>query len=305
MNSASNTSCKPAERQSGFSLVELMISVTLGLIVLAGVTSVFMGSRQSFRSQESIGHIQESGRFLNYVMYPTLRLAGYLPDPLTQVSPPDHFRGQWRQLFGSEDAFFTTAQVTGIANAVAGSDALLVTYAGSTTPLRSCLGEPVNEGQIVTNVFYVSSPGAGEPVGLNRLSCGTAFAPGTAPGPALQTPTVNPIAINRSEPLITGVQSMQILYGVDTNPGDDSPLPPAIPGLVANQYLPANAVADWQRVVSVRIDLTTVSEEQSEQGNVTGGDEGIDGTRVSDFVEGRRLQRVFSTTLLVRNRLRI
>ncbi len=305
MSSPPNTSRIAMRRQSGFSLVELMISVTLGLIVLAGVTSVFMGSRQSFRSQESIGHIQESGRFLNYVMYPTLRLAGYLPDPLTQVSPPDNFRGAWRQLFGSEDAFFTAAEVTGIANAVAGSDALLVTYAGSTTPLRTCLGEPVNEGQIVANVFYISSPGVGEPAGLNRLSCGTAFAPGTAAGAGLQTPAINPIAINRSEPLITGVQSMQILYGVDTNPADDSPLPPAIPGLIPNQYLPADEVTDWQRVVSVRIDLTTVSEEQSEQGNVTGVEAGIDGSRVSDFVEGRRLQRVFSTTLLVRNRLRV
>ena len=41
-----------------------------------------------------------------------------------------------------------------------------------------------------------------------------------------------------------GVESMEILYGVDTD-GDDA----------ANYYVTADAVADWAQVVSVRVSL--------------------------------------------------
>jgi prepilin-type N-terminal cleavage/methylation domain-containing protein len=39
-------------KQRGFSLVELMVSITLGLILLAGVLSIFLSSRVTFSTNE-------------------------------------------------------------------------------------------------------------------------------------------------------------------------------------------------------------------------------------------------------------
>ena len=54
--------------QIGISLVELMIGVALGLSIIAGAISIFMGSKQGFRVQDSAGQMQESARFgINYI----------------------------------------------------------------------------------------------------------------------------------------------------------------------------------------------------------------------------------------------
>ena len=54
--------------QEGFSLIELMIAITLGLLVLAGASSFFASSKQGFRAQDSNGRMQEGSRFgMNYL----------------------------------------------------------------------------------------------------------------------------------------------------------------------------------------------------------------------------------------------
>ncbi|MGQ0620029.1 MAG: PilW family protein [Panacagrimonas sp.] len=274
-------------RRCGFSLVELMISMAIGLLVLAGVATVFLGSRQTYRTQDSMGQVQESGRFLSYLMVPYVRQAGFLPDPLVQTDPADHFRGNWQQILGSENGFFDEERVTGISDAQPDSDALLVSYAGSPTLLRTCLGGTIGESEIAASVFYISAPDAS---GVSSLNCGVAVS-ASAPGPGLQTDALNPIAIQSSQALIYGVQDLQILYGVDTDPADDHSILPGQSGLFPNQYLRANRVEDWTRVVSVRLSLTVVAAEATE---------GADTAMVQD----RRLQRVFSSHVNIRNRLR-
>ncbi|MEJ0100545.1 MAG: prepilin-type N-terminal cleavage/methylation domain-containing protein [Pseudomonadota bacterium] len=49
-------------RQHGFSLVELMISMLLGLIVIAGATSVFLSNKQLYRTSTALGRVQENSR---------------------------------------------------------------------------------------------------------------------------------------------------------------------------------------------------------------------------------------------------
>jgi type IV pilus assembly protein PilW len=55
-------------RQRGLSLVELMISITIGLIVMGALTYVFVGSRGAYRTNENLARVQETGRFaLDYI----------------------------------------------------------------------------------------------------------------------------------------------------------------------------------------------------------------------------------------------
>lgn len=62
----------------GFSLVELMISVVLGAVLMAGVVKTFLGSKTAFSSQQAISRIQETGRLAMEFMAKDIRMAGYM-----------------------------------------------------------------------------------------------------------------------------------------------------------------------------------------------------------------------------------
>jgi type IV pilus assembly protein PilW len=46
----------------GFTLVELMISLTLGLVVIGGVVSIMLANKRTYQSNEALSQIQESAR---------------------------------------------------------------------------------------------------------------------------------------------------------------------------------------------------------------------------------------------------
>lgn len=65
------------QTQLGLSLIELMISMALGLLVILAVTYVYAGSRTSYRHQESFSAVQESGRVALETLTRDIRMAGY------------------------------------------------------------------------------------------------------------------------------------------------------------------------------------------------------------------------------------
>lgn len=74
MNSIHNSH---APRQSGVTLVELMVSLVLALLLTAGMIKVFSGNRVTYEFNQSLSRIQENARFaLNHISYST-RMAGY------------------------------------------------------------------------------------------------------------------------------------------------------------------------------------------------------------------------------------
>jgi prepilin-type N-terminal cleavage/methylation domain-containing protein len=62
----------------GFSLIELMISLTLGLLVLGMVLTVYLSSMNAYLFQNGVLRVQENGRFAVDVLSRTVRMAGYL-----------------------------------------------------------------------------------------------------------------------------------------------------------------------------------------------------------------------------------
>ena len=65
-------------KQQGLSLIELMISITIGIILMTGVVQMFITSRISFSTQQGISRIQETGRFAIEFLSRDIRMAGYL-----------------------------------------------------------------------------------------------------------------------------------------------------------------------------------------------------------------------------------
>lgn len=67
-----------SSRQTGFSLMELMIAMTIGFIGVASAGYLYLGSRQTFRTQDSMSAIQENSRFALDTMSQNIRMAGYM-----------------------------------------------------------------------------------------------------------------------------------------------------------------------------------------------------------------------------------
>lgn len=69
--------------QRGMTLVELMIGLTLGLLVLAGIISVYVATKRSYTMGESLSARQETIRYVTHRLAKDTRMAGYrgcLPD---------------------------------------------------------------------------------------------------------------------------------------------------------------------------------------------------------------------------------
>ena len=64
-------------KQQGLSLVELMISIVLGLILMTGVMNIFISSKVVFSTQQAMSRIQETGRLAVDFIARDVRMVGY------------------------------------------------------------------------------------------------------------------------------------------------------------------------------------------------------------------------------------
>jgi type IV pilus assembly protein PilW len=78
---------RASARETGFSLVELMIAVTLGILLVAGLATTFVNSSRARDEIERATQQIENGRYAMQVLSDDLRLAGYLGElDLVQAS---------------------------------------------------------------------------------------------------------------------------------------------------------------------------------------------------------------------------
>jgi len=66
-----------AASQRGLTLVELMISVTLGLLITLAIGYLYTGSRQTYRMNDNMARMQENGRYAMEMISRDIRMAGY------------------------------------------------------------------------------------------------------------------------------------------------------------------------------------------------------------------------------------
>jgi len=86
----------PVSPMRGFSLVELMVAMTLSLLLLGGVVAIFASSRSSYETTEKLSRIQENGRFALDQFVHDIRASGFLgcsrePLVFTSVITPGNF----------------------------------------------------------------------------------------------------------------------------------------------------------------------------------------------------------------------
>jgi type IV pilus assembly protein PilW len=140
------------------------------------------------------------------------------------------------------------------------------------------------------------------PAEVIRLQ-GTIFYVGKRGGLAANPPSLYRAQLDATgnlaaaEELIEGVESMQILYGVNLDQDIRR---------TADAYLTANTVTDWQDVISVRISLLMQSVEDgtvpAPQAYVFDGVNYAGGAAAGALPADNRVRRVFTTTVSLRNR---
>ncbi len=137
-------------RHKGFTMVELMVAMVIGLFLIAGVFQLFVANKQSTRILNNLSHIQENGRFAISQMTGVLRMAGFKTDPMDTVS------------------FVAVGSVTGLD---AATDEVSISFQASPDGLIiDCLGVPLVATApvtTVTNRFYI----AADANGVSNLYC--------------------------------------------------------------------------------------------------------------------------------------
>lgn len=120
-------------RMAGLSLVELMIALVLGLLVVAGALAIFASNRQTYRTTEQLGRVQENSRVAFELMSRDIREAGGNPcgQDLPTVNVVNNAAANWWSNFaggilgydgGTAAPGLTTGG--GVAERVAGTSAI-------------------------------------------------------------------------------------------------------------------------------------------------------------------------------------
>ena len=224
-----HTRCRTLSSARGFSLVELMIAITIGLFIVAGVISILLSIRQTYAVQDNLTQMQDSQRLAHAILSSAVHDAGYFVEPTlntVQTALP--------AVTGStpDGAAFAAGQiVSGTGNAASAGDTLNLRYqTADKDELPDCLGNTNTSGAaaVYTNSFAIN--------GASQLTCAVGINGAPPVGAAV--------------PIVDNVASMQVEYGVDTD-ADGS----------VDTYLSAAAVSAgnyWLAVGSVRLHLVFV-----------------------------------------------
>jgi len=131
---------RPAKAAPGFTLVELMVAMLLGLIVIAGVISVFLANQQVYRTNAALGDVQDSTRMSFELLAQNIREAGLLgcgnngQVANVLVDSPNNGGTDWWANWGNALVGYGTGTSanpaltvgTAVGNQVAGTDSLMI-----------------------------------------------------------------------------------------------------------------------------------------------------------------------------------
>lgn len=88
MATDANRSSFPQRRQRGLSLVELMISITIGLFLLTGITTLIVQQSSTRDELEKSSRQIENGRYAMQILHDDIALAGYYGEFYALPTPP-------------------------------------------------------------------------------------------------------------------------------------------------------------------------------------------------------------------------
>lgn len=250
----------------GFTLIEVMVAMLLGMVVMFAVSQVFLRNRESVKLLSNFSRMQENGRFGMDHITTLIRMAGYRAD----IGPS--MTSAFPVVAGS---FPAGAVIFADEGAGGTPDTLNLRYTGTTArPVPDCEGE-----------LHPKAAGATETVSISfsvvngRLMCDSSIA------------GADPVE------LFENVQDFQLLFAQDED-GKNAGFPRRYLNAAAT---PANR---WDEVVGVRVCLTMRSPDNNmtdaAQAYANCSNMLTRGTAVTTAPD-RRLYKSYITTINLRN----
>jgi type IV pilus assembly protein PilW len=274
--------------QKGFTIIELMIAMLLGLLLVGGVAGLFAGSRQSFRVDEQVSRMQDEARFALDELARDLRMTSYLSEALV----PAAIDADPGLLVGTDCG--PAAQANWILNfndAVTGELNTLTSVDNATTATANAAYSCIDADEIKVNTdivgikrlagddtavvdngatymrtnstvhtLYTQPPGVALaiPVPFEDWEYRPAIyfiQPFTQPGDGIPSLCRKVLAAGNppnveTDCLARGIEDLQVEFGLDLN-GDGDP----------NRYLVAPTLAELQNAVTARIYLLARTDE--------------------------------------------
>ncbi|MCG7814664.1 PilW family protein [Alteromonas sp. MCA-1] len=268
--------------QQGFSLVELMITLTLGLVISGAIIQVLVSSSVTNKLNQAVAQVQESGRFimarLSAEFYEVGRYDQIVADVDTSVDIVAEAAYVENHPIAVSGDFATNATLGSIQTSSGGSDKLVVSLLSD----EDCTGNQHGYGGLevyVVNHYFVSG---------STLKC-TGYDGRVLRG--LKVQTVSPLTVT----LLDNVESFQVQFGVSSSITNSQGQ--------AVSYVTADEIEDLralnQQVVSLRWALmlksyqNEVRQTQSQKYALL--------NEASKTMDTAHYYQVFSKTLALRN----
>jgi type IV pilus assembly protein PilW len=254
--------------QSGRTLIELLVAMALGLMVIMGVSSLYLASAQNNRFASSVAQAEEQGTTLLHLIGVAIKRAGYSEIVGTTISANQAQANQDNLLYrgpamrGCTGGRFTDPAGNDFTCTAGGGvgDTLAVWFQGDTVlataqgPTPNCLGGlPATVAP--TGAVGQAALGAGAFPLVNNaywVQNGTLFCQGFDPGGAEAGP----------EAIVDGVLDFRVFYGFDeqgyANPAALSDRPAArriVDAAFLNGLADVGVLSPWDFVVSVHLCL--------------------------------------------------
>lgn len=313
-----NEAMKKDLNQKGFSLIELMIGLVLGLFVTGVVITVFMQSKRNYNQDDEIARLQENGRYALQVMSRDLSLAGFLgnvqiADEISLSDLPTNAPCgiDWHN--PSESPLNTPIRIfdtdyPSCLPAISGTQVLVIKHAKGAPSAGPGTGKLMLSSNGKNGSLYVSSTTSALPNTQywEFQVHGYYIADEDNDGiPGLYRKRVvasgGNLAIAADGELVSGVENFRVTFGLDNSGGDG----------IADTYTASPSATDLDIAVSARLDILvrTSNPDFSYENNKTYyvGSTTVYGDtfkEIKDGVDvnvGRFYGRVFSTTLQMRN----
>lgn len=312
---------------SGLSLIELLVALALSLMIMAGAISILGSNKRVYKDQEEMSRLQEGARFSIELLNKDIRSAGFAGCADTVSSVQNDITATATNLLsyiniveGSENGGAWQPSTGNTPVGLAGTDGITirtikpievsVSAATSATlvPAASTSDIAANDSVAVfdctsANIFTATGTTGGlQGVGITNTYDTTAeiatfyairyyIATGANGQPALFRYGLFS-GTESAQELISGVDNMQILYGEDTT---------TPPNGIADTYVNATTVADWDNVLSVRVSILVNGVNENFRGNQNTSTYSLLGTTVGPYNDFRR-RKVFTNTIQIRNR---
>lgn len=269
-------------KENGLTLVELLVALALGsLIVMAAVAALTM-SRQGFNTVDASAQLRDNGRFAVSIIRRIVTQAGYLDFKYASTTAASAFKmgdssttNVEPNIKGFNNAKYEQALVIGTSNSpgttgVNNSDMLVLRFQAGTITMA--------DGTEKTDLSMIDCGGnrITEPplTSSDRILSVFHVALGSDNEPSLMCTRVNQTTgVWSTQPLIQGVESFQVLYGVDGVTAGAAPT--GARDSLPEQYLRADQLvaptaadtnANWERVRSLRIGMVVRGPVGSAQG---------------------------------------